>query len=291
MINSNGKSTAHRSSDLGFSLLAARCPSTSVNRQTVARDSNNMNIDEWAIQVSTAYQSVGLTFSSDKQSALFSAFSDIQPEIQNEITTEALDVMTRFFFKRASTGETFGALGRFENLFGRSIEENYGLPSGPFINMAKTYWTFRFEVDDISPKDHDLALSKILRTLESTIAGLFFPTPGPIKIPTRKRRKDQREVLQEYAPQIDIDSFLGNNPILGASLQDKKSFRRAYQKRDFLFALVLWLGLSAIINTVSGAYYLLSGELRDTVLHLTLAVGSFVFWYLIHNWALRHPRD
>lgn len=250
-----------------------------------------MNIDQWIAQVSETYQSVGLQFSTNKKELLLAEFIESSAQAQKEVMAETIDVMTRFFFRKASRGETFGSLSRIKEEFGRSLEENYGLSSGPFINMAKTYWTYRFEVDDLFPEHYNLALSTLLRKIEIDIAGMFFPTPGALTIPASQRREAQRQLLQEYAPEIDIDVFLGNNPILGTSLQDSQSFMRAYKNRIGLNIIVLALWLSVIINAVRVAYFLLTGHFGNAGSSFLWALGSFVLWGVIHKWALRHPKD
>jgi hypothetical protein len=250
-----------------------------------------MNIDQWVLQILRAYQLLGFPFSAKKKSSLLAELSDESTETQKDIIAEALDVMTHYFFKKAASGETFGPLSRIKEEFGQSLEENYGLSSGPFINMAKTYWTYKLEVRDLFPEHNNIALAQMLLSLETNIAGLFFPTPGPMTISVNKRREAQRQVLQEYAPEIDIDIFLGNNPILGTSLQDSRSFMRAYKGRPVLSGLVSGLWLSVIINSIRAVYYLINGRLGDAGLSFIWGIGSFVLWYAIHNWALRHPKD
>lgn len=176
-----------------------------------------MNAEKWVLEVSKAYQSVGLAFPPDKKTSLLAELPERSTETQKEMVAEALDVMTRYFFKKASNGETFGPLSRIKEQFGRSLEENYGLSSGPFINMAKTYWTYKLEIGDLFPEYHSIILSQMLLQLETNIASLFFPTPGPATIPLSQRKEGQQRVLQEYAPTIDAKRFLSENPILQAS--------------------------------------------------------------------------
>lgn len=176
-----------------------------------------MDADQWVLEISKAYQSIGLAFPSTKKTSLLKKLSEKSTKAQKEVIEEALDVMTRYFFKKASSGETFGHLSRIKEQFGRSLEENYGLTSGPFLDMAKTYWTYKLEVQDLFPEYHNLGLSQILLKLETTIASLFFPTPGPVIIPASERKEAQRQILQEYAPTIDIERFLSENPILQSS--------------------------------------------------------------------------
>ncbi len=200
-----------------------------------------MDLDGWLKEVSKAYELVGKPFSSKKKGMLLQELTDeevsnleLVPQERKEVFAEALQVMTQYFFKKGAHGETFGDINRIRKEFGNTLEENYGLKSGPFFNMAKTYWTFKIEVDDISnlpPGVSDeqfekwlemaqerlnISLFQVLRTVETNIASVFFPTPGPAKIPVNLRRKTQRELLQEFAPEINIDRFLAENPILRA---------------------------------------------------------------------------
>lgn len=176
-----------------------------------------MNIDQWLVQVSQAYQLAGKLFSSENKEVLLSELSESITPTQKDVISEIYDVMTRFFYSKSSRGETFGSLSRIKEKFRSSLEENYGLSSGPFINMAKTYWTYKIEVKDLFPEHHKCALSQVLLKIENDIAGVFFPTPGPISMPVSLRSKTQRQLLQEYAPNIDIERFLSESPILKAS--------------------------------------------------------------------------
>lgn len=173
-----------------------------------------MNPDQWVRIMEEAYQSTGATLSPNKRALLLADLPENPNQAQREVVAEASHAMSRYFFKKVSRGETFGSLSRIREEFGMSLEENYGLSSGPFINMAKTYWTYKLEVGDLSPGYHRLALSKILLKIEFDFGSIFFPTPGPMKIPLR--REAQRQVLQEYAPDVDIDRFLSESPILRA---------------------------------------------------------------------------
>ncbi|MBU0687608.1 MAG: hypothetical protein KKB81_07170 [Candidatus Margulisbacteria bacterium] len=93
--------------------------------------------------------------------------------------------------------------------------------AGPFYNLAKTYWTFRIQVFDITPESIDFesmgeeagldvimaqpnkAILKILNKIEQDVATLFFPTPGPYLPPEHLRKDAQKEYLQEYARDKD----------------------------------------------------------------------------------------
>jgi len=197
-----------------------------------------MNIDQWILCISEAYEITGKVFSPHRREMLLGKVSvddfnkdkidkglfeygvlsepfERQGESQNDVIEETREVITRYFFRKAALEETFGPINRVKEKFGDSVEKNYGLSSGPFINVAKTYWTYKIEVQDLFPKYHNLVLSQVLLKVEGDIASVFFPTPGPAVIWVRQRREMQRQLLEQYAPEIDVDAFLENNPILG----------------------------------------------------------------------------
>jgi len=203
-----------------------------------------MNISQWISCVSEAYKITEKTFSFHKKKLLLKKLekSFIDKLIKNEIDKgffetgvssilsfgvknkfqndieETKKIITRYFFKKAINEETFGPISRIiKEWFRNSIEENYSLPSGPFINIAKTYWTHKIEVHNLFLEHYDLILSQVLLEVEGNIASVFFPTPGPGVFWVGQRKEMQRKLLKQYAPKIDIDAFLENNPILGTS--------------------------------------------------------------------------
>lgn len=175
-----------------------------------------MNIEQWINCVSESYQKLGKQFTLEKSKFLLSDISPNLTETQREMLAEALDVMTRFFYLKAARGETFGPVTRIKEKFGGSVEENYGLSTGPFIDLAKTYWTYKIEVKDLFPDHHETVLSQLLLKIEIDTAGLFFPTPG-VSMPNSIRKMTQRKYLQEYAPSMDIERFFSENPMLNAT--------------------------------------------------------------------------
>lgn len=198
-----------------------------------------MNINEWLRCVSKAYEVTGKKFSTNIRRALLeklsmeSAYGDRSTRASIEgglitavplgfgMQTEAAkteEVMRSYFFRKATHGEVFGLISRVEQWSSRdSIEQNYQLRSGPFLNLAKTYWTYKVEASDLFPDHHDLVLAQVLARVEGAIASVFFPTPGPVVIWVRQRRQQQRQMLREYAPDIDVEDLLENNPLLGTS--------------------------------------------------------------------------
>jgi len=174
-----------------------------------------MKAEQWVNEVSKAYRSFGLNFTEETRTSLLSENSEGNDETQKSNLEEALEVMTRLFCRKASTGGTFGSIGRIAKKFGRTLEMNYGLSSGPFFNMAKTYWTFKVEVGDLFPDYYNLGISQILGELEMSFASLFFPTARVA--PVDQYREHQRRFLRKNMPSIDSDRFLAENPLLKAA--------------------------------------------------------------------------
>ena len=176
-----------------------------------------MNIEQWIPCIAEAYKEAGETFSPHKKKMLSEELPEDSPNIDQATRLSIMELVIRYFFKKVTLGETFGPITRVEQTFGHSLEANYDISSGPFIDMAKTYWTYQLEVRDLFPKYHDLVLAQVLAEVEGRIGSVFFPFAGPIILWVRGRRETQRELLEEFAPEMDIDAFLDNNPMLGTS--------------------------------------------------------------------------
>jgi hypothetical protein len=199
-----------------------------------------MNIEQWVSCIAEAYEEAGVALSPRKKEALLEPLAEdnlnidertkyamafgiigeplkIQDESLNEVVEVTTELFTRYFFKKVTLGKTFGSIRRVEQKFGHSLESNYAVPGGPFIDMAKTYWTYKLEIEDLLPEHYDLVMTRGLMQIEGNIGSLFFPFPGPAIIWVRERREAQRRVLEEYAVGMDIDAFLDNNPFLGTT--------------------------------------------------------------------------
>lgn len=173
-----------------------------------------MKIELWLDTISQAYEKEGARFSQEKQAFLLERLPDTAESEHKRIFTEVSEVIFRLFFSKAIHGETFGPIDRIREEFGQSLEENYGRKSGPFLNMAKTFWTFKIEYLDLFEEHRDTALYKLLSNVEFGLSSAFFPTPGPMQNSTTQQIELQRKILKEYAPSIDINEFLSDNPML-----------------------------------------------------------------------------
>lgn len=133
----------------------------------------------------------------------------IDPQMR-ELVVKGKKAAIAAIFQKAANGETFGEVSRIKQVFGATLEDK----SGPFLAFAQAYWTFKVEMNDLLPKHRQLLLTQILMAAEEEVASVFFPTPGRMTIPNSKRREAQVMMLQHYAPHIDVDRFLTDNPLL-----------------------------------------------------------------------------
>lgn len=172
-----------------------------------------MRSSEWLEHVSRAYGQAGQKLSTTLQRDLITQGAYSQEDARFK---QAFELFTRYFFKMGTQGATFGDVRKVKERFGYTLEENYGLSSGPFVNLARTYWTFKIELDDLVTENREFPLTEILRSLEYHVASIFFPTPGPLRMPVSARVAMQRQMLEAYAPEVDINRFLNENPILKA---------------------------------------------------------------------------
>jgi hypothetical protein len=180
-----------------------------------------MRSGEWLEHVSRAYAQAGQSLTQTLRSDLLAPETDSgdDPRFQ-----QAFDLLTRYFFSMGTQGIAFGETRKGKERFGSSLEENYGLTSGRFLNLARTYWTFKIELDDLMAESEDYPLTEeILKRLEHNVASVFFPTPGPLQILVSERTAMRRQMLQAYAPGVDIDRFISENPILRGDIRAQSS--------------------------------------------------------------------
>ena len=133
---------------------------------------------------------------------------------------EIHEAIFRGFFHCAGKGAVLYPEQRVAEQFGNSIEDNYPEANQVFIKFARTYWTLRVLIYDLMEDNMEWIGAHLLGKLEEDIGPIFFPFPGPAKIPVSKREKTQREILQEVNADIDIEEFIKGNAIL---IRDRRS--------------------------------------------------------------------
>jgi hypothetical protein len=170
-----------------------------------------MDIRSWEVEVEQALKRRNLNYRPTYSDI---AFASPPPREALRLAGDIMNAMTQEFWRRVCAHEVFGDTKRIENHFGRSLENNYGVSAGPFLDLAKTYWTYKLEMFDILPKHSDRWLGQALMEMEFSIAKLFFPMPGPITMPKKLRKLTQREYLKAFAPTFAIEQYLKENPML-----------------------------------------------------------------------------
>lgn len=185
-----------------------------------------MNIDGWIGEVEKAYKAFSKILTvTDKEMLLKdiiekpSTFDDTDrliaesaaAEMQKELIYEISELFIRYLFKKASHDETFGDIHRVEERFGETIQKAYGINSGPYLNLAKAYWTFKTELRDlwIEKTNHrKKIIIQVLNIVDQEVGWSFFPLPGPLTVPAAIRRKEQEKFLEKYAPDADIEGII-----------------------------------------------------------------------------------
>jgi hypothetical protein len=100
-------------------------------------------------------------------------------------------------------GYAFTPPERIRERFGRTLPQNYPEAS-PYVGTA---------------------LRTVLETVEQQTASLFFPTPGPVRIPAAHREQTQRQILSASGAWsvAEIEEFIRGNPIL---IRDRQAARK-----------------------------------------------------------------
>lgn len=99
-------------------------------------------------------------------------------EVQQALVEECIEAVTRLFFRVAERGETFGDVGRVRERFGKTLEENYGLSTGPFMDLARAYWTYTLEFADLQPSATQMVFYHVIKTVETNIRSYSFRHPA-----------------------------------------------------------------------------------------------------------------
>jgi hypothetical protein len=170
-----------------------------------------MDVKAWEQEVESALKFCNVEYRPQYSDI---ALKSPPPETAKPLGADMMIAVERDFWRRVCTREKFGDTDRVTRKFGRSLEENYGVQPGPFMDIATAYWTFKMEMQDILPAHYDTWLSQALIAVELRIAQSFFPTPGPISMPKKLRKNAQREYLRYSAPTFQIERYLKENPML-----------------------------------------------------------------------------
>jgi hypothetical protein len=166
--------------------------------------------------------------------------SQIQESDQPEVVALE-EAMNSGFYKCAAEGCAFTSVSRITERFGRSLEENYPGGSHAFLRFATSFWTLTLVKDDLwrDPEYSKKLIFQLLSGLDFNIGSVFFPTPGPSKIPADLREKEMRRLILVNGAKIDVEEFIGGNPIL--------SSRSVHGKRSGCMGIIALLTLFVVI--------------------------------------------
>lgn len=177
----------------------------------------------------------------DEDAELLKQSADALSPTAEARVSEIAEAIMSGFFAAATDGYEFVPQSRIRERFGRTLRENYPEAGDDFMRFAISYWTLKLLANDLWDHRHTVAAG-LLATLESQIASLFFPTPGPISIDWHHREAAQRQFLRQFAPRINADRFVAGNPIL---LRDARASRSGCGA----MLLIVGLGLAAGLLT------------------------------------------
>jgi hypothetical protein len=158
-----------------------------------------MDIGQWESEIEKALRHCNLEYQ-----PTYRAIALRKLDAHKPLAADMMIAMERYFWTRVCAREVFGPTQRVAQKFGKSLEDNYGLQSGPFMDLARTYWTYKVELQDILPMHYDTWLAQALIAVEFNIAQLFFPTPGPISMPKRMRRMPKGNIYSALRPRSPL---------------------------------------------------------------------------------------
>lgn len=173
---------------------------------------------------------------------LISNINDNQSEYKKQQISEISKIYLKYFFSKVNRNEQFGDLKKFDEIRGHSIEKHYGLFEGPFINLARTYWTFRLELFDSNfSSDSNIIYKQILKSFELDLGANFFPSAGPMIRIYSVFKNVQRYFLENYAEGIDIERFFSENPILKLIKRKSRNFLIKFFIFIFIIMMIIYL--------------------------------------------------
>jgi hypothetical protein len=139
---------------------------------------------------------------------------------EEQVMSQTLEALHRQFFKKVKTGETYCPVGKIKEKFGMTPKERIGISSGGYYRLFVAYWTLNIKLDEntqsnISKYGYGKVYyaDSLLRFVESSLAGAFFPTPGPMQIQESTRRQGIQKWLNMFAPTMTIkELYEGADP-------------------------------------------------------------------------------
>lgn len=143
------------------------------------------------------------------------------PSLEAAFSPEPMAILAkdvfRGFFLLGAQGFAFASSETIREQFGRTLAENYPGAGAEFLAFATTYWTLKQVHWNLFASQRELPLTQLISWLEENVGAVFFPTPGPMSMPTGMRKQAQRNLLDKTGSPLNADTFIQGNPILRKS--------------------------------------------------------------------------
>ena len=183
-----------------------------------------------------AYKDSKLTYDSKAERVLYTKLSELKgsfersglgselPKPRNveedQIMVQAIEALFRQFFIKVKTGGKYCPVEKIKKDYGQSPEERIGIAVGGYYRLFVAYWTLKAKLEENIQNNiskygygHVYYIDSLLTYVESSLAGAFFPTPGPTNIPETLRRQGIQDLLNAVAPTMTIkELFEGADP-------------------------------------------------------------------------------
>jgi hypothetical protein len=147
----------------------------------------------------------------DFERAGLSGIPSAKNATEERIYGQTTDALLRQFFHLVKTGGAYCAVDEIKKQFGQSPRERLGISSGGYYRLFIAYWTLKAKLRKYQESNiniHGTAniyyLDALIADVESILAGLFFPTPGPFGISESERRREVQGLLRTVAPGMTI---------------------------------------------------------------------------------------
>lgn len=95
-----------------------------------------MDLSEWEVEIEAAFKSQGDEYTPGLRGMIHGSAPLETNERDMQVSLLVLDTMQYYFWQKVVEGTTFGDVDRVKKKFGKTLEENYGLSSGPFLDLA-----------------------------------------------------------------------------------------------------------------------------------------------------------
>ncbi|HUX01911.1 MAG: hypothetical protein WBD63_10100 [Phycisphaerae bacterium] len=136
-------------------------------------------------------------------------YTDETAKKHESLLTQLQETALAGFFHCASASVLFTDLDSIRGHYGRGLEDAYPGASPTFMSLARTYWTFKVCLIRCGPAP--AVCLTLLRGIDLTFAGVFFPTPGVFSQPKWLRETTMRDLIGMSGANFDVEDYLRGN--------------------------------------------------------------------------------